>query len=86
MESDDDDAGYSKEFTRLNPEHLKLIIDSAISPAVSRQRGYRTETVKAQLGLLGFSPAQRIVPTMVIPLRNARGEPVGYQHRPNDPP
>lgn len=81
----DNAGGYSKEYSRLNPEHLKLIRDSAIAPEVSRERGYRTESVKARLGLLGFSPVQRLVPGMLTPLYDARHESAGYQFRPNEP-
>jgi hypothetical protein len=77
--------GYSKQYSSLSPEHLKLIMDSAISPEVSRERGYRTESTKSHLGKVGFAPSQRIIPTLTIPLFNAWGEHSGFQHRPNEP-
>ena len=44
-----DSDGYAKQYASLSPEHEKLIIDSGIDPEVSRERGYRTDTVKAHL-------------------------------------
>jgi len=77
--------GYSKENSRLSPEHLKLIVDSAIKPEVSRERGYRTETVKSHLGRLGFAIPQLLVPGLLIPQFNAHAQCIGYQFRPNEP-
>ncbi len=78
-------SGYSKENSFLYRRHLDLIRASGISEEVSRERGYRTETVKEVLGELGFSPAQRRTPALVIPIWDVNGKCAGYQLRPDDP-
>src|SRR5687768_3450685 len=69
----------------LVEHHRELIQASAISPDVATERGYWTATTKAELEVLGFSRAQRNVPALVFPIRNARGEVVNYQIRPDTP-
>ena len=69
----------------LADHHRELVEASAISPEVAAERGYWTATTKAELQVLGFSPAQRNVPALVIPIRNAAGEVVNYQARPDTP-
>src|SRR5208282_394355 len=76
---------YQKEGARLAGSHVALIRASAITPEVSRARGYRTIEVKARLSDKGFSPAQRLVPGLLIPMFNARAECVSYQWRPDEP-
>ncbi len=78
MKTDDAGAG-------LLPQHLELIQGSTISPDVARARGYRSITLKADLGRAGFAPSQRIVPTLLIPVWDVRGELALYQHRPDSP-
>jgi hypothetical protein len=46
----------------LLPQHRELIKASAISEEVSEARRYRSVTVKAELGELGFGRDQRRVP------------------------
>jgi hypothetical protein len=69
----------------LLPHHAALLTASAISADVARARGYRSVTKKIELERAGFAPAQRSVPTLLIPIWNARGEPALYQHRPDTP-
>lgn len=69
----------------LAANHQRLIDDSAITPEVAAARGYRTVNVKAELGRLGFADYQRSVPTLLIPVYNARGELATYQSRPDAP-
>ena len=76
---------YSKEYSFLYRRHLEMIQASGISPEVSRERGYRTETVKEVLGELGFSPLQRRTPGLFIPIWGVNGKCAGYQLRPDDP-
>ena len=64
---------------RLSDKHRQLLSESAISRYVIEERGYRTIEVKARLADKGFSPAQRRVPGLLIPLYNARGACAGYQ-------
>lgn len=76
---------YSKEHSFLYRRHLEMIQASGISPEVSCERGYRTETVKEVLGELGFSPAQRRTPALVIPIWDVNGKCAGCQLRPDNP-
>jgi hypothetical protein len=69
----------------LLPQHEKLIRESAISPEVARARGYRSVTKKAELESLGFSRKQCLVPALLIPIWDVRGEPATYQARPDSP-
>jgi hypothetical protein len=62
-----------------------MLKDSAISPKVARQRGYRSVTKKSELKRLGFSEAQRLVPGLLIPIRSVDGKVVTYQLRPDKP-
>jgi uncharacterized protein (DUF927 family) len=78
-------AEYCRGGSRLSAAHLKLIRDSAISPGVAADRGYRTVTMKAELDRLGFAPSQRITPTLLIPRYDMTGKLAGYQHRPDNP-
>src|SRR5579884_3365100 len=69
----------------LLPKHRALIEASAIIPAVAAARGYRSVSVMADLKRLGFSPAQRLVPALLHPVLNVRGENGLYQIRPDEP-
>ena len=66
----------------LQPQHQELIDGSAISPEVAADRGYRSATTKADLERLGFSPQQRNIPGLLIPIRDVTGEIATYQLRP----
>ncbi len=70
---------------KLQPHHATLLRDSAVSDAVADARGYRTVTIKAELGRLGFGRAQCRVPTLLIPIWDVRGEIAFHQHRPDSP-
>lgn len=70
---------------QLLAQHEALIRDSAISPSVALDRGYRTVASKAELKRLGFSDAQRRVPGLLNPLHNTRGEIANYQFRSDEP-
>jgi len=80
-----DGSGYAKQDATLEPRHVEFLVERGISPEISRERGYRTITVKARLADKGFSPGQCRVPGLLIPLCNARGEIKEYQYRPDDP-
>jgi Domain of unknown function (DUF3854) len=69
----------------LLPQHEALLRDSAIAPAVARDRGYRSVTVRADLHRLGFSARQARVPALLIPIRDVHGEVALYQARPDEP-
>jgi hypothetical protein len=59
--------------------HQQLIEESAIDPRVVLEREYRTVTTKAELGHLGFSKSQQLVPALLIPMYSPRGELATYQ-------
>lgn len=67
------------------PQHQDKLRSSAVDPAVAAERGYVTADTKAQLERYGFSPAQRRVPALIIPLYGVEAGRVGYQIRPDHP-
>ena len=77
-------AEYSKQHSSLSPQHVELIVKSGISPVIARLHGYRTETISSASDT-GFSASQLLVPALVIPLFNARGEIINHQIRPDQP-
>jgi hypothetical protein len=66
-------------------QHAAKLAASAVSPEVARERGYVSADTKAQLERYGFSPAQRMVPALIIPLHGPSGQNGGYQLRPDSP-
>jgi len=78
-------AQGAREHPELQPQHKKLIDDSAVAPEVASARGYRSITTKAELQQLGFKPAQCRVPALFIPVRGLDGSVVSYQIRPDHP-
>jgi hypothetical protein len=70
---------------RLDPQHEKLMVESAIAPEIARERGYRTESTRTGIKRLGFSDSQARTPALVIPLFDVHGECAGYQVRPDQP-
>ena len=71
---------------RLSPEHRQMLEqESAIAPEVITARGYRTVTSKRDLAELGFSPAQRQVPGLLLPLHATDGSQPTFQYRPDSP-
>ena len=75
-------TGYG---SRLFDQHQAKLASSAIDIEVARERGYVTADTKAQLERYGFSPAQRRVPALIIPLHDVFGELAGYQLRADEP-
>jgi hypothetical protein len=71
--------------SRLLPQHQELLRASAISPEVASAREYVSVTEKSRLEHAGFSPVQRRVPGLLIPVRGVTGEVVGYEYRPDTP-
>ena len=69
----------------LLPHHAELLAASAIAPDVATARGYRSIERKADLERKGFSPAQRNVPGLLIPVYSVQGELATYQYRPDEP-
>ena len=69
----------------LFPQHAELLAASAISPEVARERGYVTVDTKSRLEAAGFSPYQRRVPGLLVPVHDATGAVALYQYRPDQP-
>src|SRR5919106_2830693 len=70
----------------LSAEHRQMLESgSAISPEVIAARGYRTVTNKRELGELGYSPTQRQVPGLLLPVHATDGSEPTHQYRPDSP-
>jgi P4 family phage/plasmid primase-like protien len=70
----------------LSPADREILErESSISPEAIEARGYFTSNDKAQLQAIGFPSRQALVPSLVIPLHNWRGESVGVTLRPQIP-
>ena len=69
----------------LLAHHADMLRDSAISPEVAHQRGYRSATQRAELEELGFCGYQALVPALVLPIRDANGAIAFHQIRPDSP-
>ena len=70
----------------LSENHLKILSDeSGISEQMIRERGYRTITSEGDLVQFGFSPAQRRVPGLLIPLYTTDGKIGLHVYRPDNP-
>lgn len=70
----------------LHDHHRTMLADeSGIRADVIAARGYRTVTTKAELEALGFSPKQRSVPALVLPIYSPTGEVKLYQARSDTP-
>lgn len=69
----------------LFDEHAALLAASAISVDVARERGYRSVDTKTNLEAHGFSPAQRRVPGLLVPIHGVSDGPALYQYRPDAP-
>ncbi len=70
----------------LSDHHRRMLLEeSGIEPEVAEARGYRTVEKKVELERLGFGCAQRIVPTLLVPVHSPTGGVVLYQSRPDEP-
>jgi hypothetical protein len=78
-------GAYSRANTLLHPRHLALLQNSAISPEVSRARGYQTIIRRSVLRGYGFSPEQCRTPALLIPVYEPGGRLTTYQIRTDDP-
>jgi hypothetical protein len=78
-------SAYSRANTSLRPNHLQLLQKAAVSPAVSRARGYQTITRRSALRAYGFSPEQCRTPGLLIPVYDAGGRLITYQIRTDEP-
>ncbi len=70
----------------LSNNHLKMLVEeSGITESTIRDRGYRTITNEGDLVQFGFSPAQRRVPGLLIPLHTTDGKIGLHVYRPDNP-
>lgn len=69
----------------LLPQHRALIEGSAIAPEVAAARPYQSVTDPQRLAALGFAASQCLTPALLLPVRNAAGDVVTYQSRPDAP-
>ena len=70
----------------LASHHYAMLHDeSGIADAVIAARGYRTITDAAELERLGFAPAQRRAPGLLLPLWTTDGKNGTYIYRPDNP-
>ena len=70
----------------LSENHLKMLTkESGISDQMIQERGYRTITNEGDLVQFGFSPAQRRVPGLLIPLYTTDGKIGLHVYRPDNP-
>lgn len=69
----------------LFPQHEALLRASGITPEIAEARGYVSADTKAELGRRGFSPVQRQVPGLLIPVWRVTGERAFDQYRPDTP-
>src|SRR6266487_3968777 len=67
------------------PQHAALLAASAISPEVSRERGYVSVDTKKRLESAGFAQSQRTEPGLLIPIHATDGEIRLHQYRPDAP-
>jgi hypothetical protein len=71
----------------LHEHHRRLLeVESAIAPDVIAERGAFTATQRKQLRKLHFSETQaKLVPALVLPVRDVFGRVALHQARPDDP-
>ncbi len=69
----------------LLPHHRALIEASGITPEVAEARCYQSVCDPHRLAALGFAASQCVTPALLLPIRNATGDVVTYQIRPDAP-
>ncbi|MGE0193795.1 MAG: DUF3854 domain-containing protein [Planctomycetota bacterium] len=69
----------------LSAGHRQHLRESGLDDQIVRERGYFTATTKSQLERLGFTPRQRLVPALVVPVHNVTGESSLTVIRPDHP-
>src|SRR5829696_10359733 len=75
----------SEQLKTLHEHHRQMLLDSAISEEVIAERGYYTETVKANLAKAGFHRAQQRPPALMMPVFTPRGDHAFDLIRPDEP-
>ena len=71
----------------LLPHHEEMLFEqSGIDPGVARERGYRSIDDRGELRALGFGHEQsKLGPSLLVPIRDVRGEVVLNQIRADSP-
>ncbi len=69
----------------LFQQHAALLRASGVSDEVAQARGYVSVDTKATLARYAFTPAQRSVPGLLIPLWTVTGQRGFAQYRPDNP-
>lgn len=69
----------------LDHHRATLEQESRITKDVWQARGFRSIEKATELKRLGFSEAQTLVPTLLIPVYNVWGDLSLYHHRPDNP-
>ena len=70
----------------LAAHHQQMLeVESGITPAAITARGYWTATTKRALQDVGFTPVQRRVPALVLPIHGVDGQLRTHQSRPDAP-
>jgi hypothetical protein len=77
----DDGARHTDNGLPLSEAHRRQLRESAVGDDVARERGYRTETVKARLKSLHLPG----LAGLLIPIWNVRKGQASYQLRPDEP-
>ncbi|MDA8216195.1 MAG: DUF3854 domain-containing protein, partial [Dehalococcoidales bacterium] len=77
---------FAPECPDLLTRHYRALVDgSGIAPDVVRERGYRSALGRKELADLGFSPAQRRTPALLVPVWAPDGSNGLFQARPDGP-
>ncbi len=70
----------------LTEKHRRMLVqESKIDPAVIAERGYRSISEAQELATLGFSPSQRSVPGLLMPIWSVDGKVESHIYRPDSP-
>jgi hypothetical protein len=70
---------------RLEPQHQRLLRESAIPVEHARARDYMTADTKKRLDQIGIAKKGQNIPGLLIPLRDKQGSAWGWQYRPDSP-
>jgi hypothetical protein len=69
----------------LAPNHVADLTNSAITPAVAKERGYESVTTIRGVKQYGFAGSQCLVPGLLVPTYTFTNERDGYQFKPDQP-
>jgi Protein of unknown function (DUF3631)/Domain of unknown function (DUF3854) len=69
----------------LADDHREVLTRSGIDPDLVPSRGYETITSTGRLAEIKIATAGRLIPGLLVPLRDVRGSVWGHQYRPDSP-